>query len=80
MGAAMEKTNQDIWNEALRTAELLRRIEPTLDRMHEVIMRNAARYRRHLTGRLRGGCPDLDGAFASTEGSWSQSFVTEWPR
>jgi hypothetical protein len=34
----MEKTNQDIWNEALRTAELLRRIEPTLDRMHEVIM------------------------------------------
>jgi hypothetical protein len=38
MGAAMEKTNQDIWNEALRTAELLRRIEPTLKPMEEVIM------------------------------------------
>jgi hypothetical protein len=34
----MEKTNQDIWNEALGTAELLRRIEPTLKPMEEVIM------------------------------------------
>jgi hypothetical protein len=33
----MGKTNQDIWNEALRTAELLRQIEPTLKAMEDVV-------------------------------------------
>ena len=40
----MEKTNKEIWDEVLRTAELLRQIEPTLKSMEEVIvgMRPAA--------------------------------------
>jgi hypothetical protein len=36
MGVSMDRTNLDIWNEVLETAELLRQIEPTLKPMEEV--------------------------------------------
>ena len=34
----MEKTSKDIWDEALRTAELMRRIEKTLKPMEEAFV------------------------------------------
>lgn len=34
----MSKASQELWEEALRTAELLRRIEPTLEPMEKAIV------------------------------------------
>ena len=34
----MDKTNQMIWEEVLRTAELLHRLEPTLESMTRVML------------------------------------------
>jgi hypothetical protein len=33
----MENTNKELWDEVLRTAELLRKLEPSLKSMEEVI-------------------------------------------